>query len=53
MAIERLQGKPAGIDLATFFHEARDLVVEVQVAGKGLVAEFGKPRCTPSVTPGP
>jgi hypothetical protein len=42
MAIERLQRETAGIDLAAFFHELDNLVVEILVAGKCLGAECGE-----------
>ena len=42
VAVERLQGETAGIDLAAFAHELGELIVEVVMPGKRLVADFGK-----------
>src|SRR5450830_1083247 len=39
MTVQRLQGKTAGIDLAAFFHELGDLLVEVLMTGKRFVAQ--------------
>ena len=37
--VERLEREAAAVDLATFAHELRELVVEVLVAREGIVAE--------------
>src|ERR1700712_5648290 len=41
LAVKRLQCEAACIDLAAFFHELLNLLVEVQVARKGFVAKRG------------
>ena len=40
--VERLKREAAGVDLAAFANELRDLVVEVLSAGKRLVAKLGE-----------
>src|ERR1700709_2819886 len=40
--VQRLQCEAACIDLAAFFHELHQLLVEVEVAGEGFLAERGK-----------
>ena len=42
MAVQRLERETARIDLAAFRDELRDLVVEILMARKRLVAELGK-----------
>ena len=42
VAVERLQGKTAAIDLAAFAHEFGQLIVEVLMPGESLVADFRK-----------
>jgi hypothetical protein len=42
VAVQRLQREAACVHLAAFGDELGDLVVEVQVAGEGLVAQRGK-----------
>ena len=40
MAVERLQGEAAGVDLAALVHELREPLVDEEMAGEGLVAEL-------------
>ncbi len=52
VAVQRLQGKAAGVDFPAFGHKLRQLIGVVLMAWESFGAEGGNPRCTPSITPG-